>query len=124
MVTQQVEALVSGSITAEQFDAATDTASVIEAIDGAVLNGVLLPDGVEGASTSNKDLAIGLGVGLGLGLPLLAAASWWAFRCYGRRRRAAGATNGGAQSGLQEAWIGGEQQGPQGAAMVSHPAAM
>jgi hypothetical protein len=105
VVAQAVESLVDGSITLEQFDDSTDTASVREAIEGASLEGVLLPEGFEAPSDDSKALAIGLGVGLGVGIPLLAAAVYLAWAYHVGRAPFAKKPS----QGLQEPWVVGGQ---------------
>lgn len=88
LLVDQVQALANGTLSTEEFQAATATSNITQHIQEATLPGTLLAQADTPTPDDGGDsnaLAIGLGVGLGVGIPALVAAAW-ATRVLLRRR--------------------------------------
>lgn len=76
VLSDNIAALVAGTITTAAFEDATSPAALQTAVKAALLPGVALTE----EKPKSKAVAVGLGVGLGLGVPCVAAgafAAWW-----------------------------------------------
>lgn len=95
-----MQALANGTLSTEQFQAATAAGTITQQIQQATLPGTLLAQSEEPSPDDNggsNALAIGLGVGLGVGIPALVAAAW-ATRVMLRRRSVARVSSDGVPS--------------------------